>query len=361
MSTAFLYHRVYNALKARIASGELKPGGKLPGEKELTDAFSVSGITVKKALNMLAEQGLVVRIPGRGTFVRDQDAAASAQAKPQLVGVILEHVASPFGLTMMYELDRLLGQAGLRMVVRFSYCDRARETEEIAFLRTLGVRGLIVMPSHGQNYNPEILKLVLNGFPMILIDKKLDGIDVPSVRTDNPAALRDLVMHLARSGRRRIGLIATAEGNATSTVERRRGFRQGLREAGLADGPECALPFERAPETPEVYEDAVRRIAQYLVRYQAELDAIVCTEYSIVPKLVRAAADLKLELTKRVEVCSVDEDDMAPAGYTFTHMKQDEAAIAERAVALLLERLNAPAHGPAQDVLVPAVFHQKRG
>lgn len=361
MATAFLYHRVYDALKARIASGELPPGGKLPSEKELTDAFSVSGITVKKALNMLAEQGLVARIPGRGTFVRDQEAAASARAKPRLVGVILEHVASPFGLTMMYELDRLLTQAGDRMIVRFSYCDRARETEEIAFLRSLGVRGLIVMPSHGQNYNPEILKLVLSEFPMILIDKKLDGIDVPSVRTDNQAALRDLVAYLARSGRRRIGLIATVEGNATSTVERRRGFRQGLREAGLADGPECVLPFERAPETPEGYEDAARRIEQYLARYQAELDAVVCTEYSILPKVVRAAAALDLDLTKRIEVCSVDGDDLAPAGYTFTHMKQDEVAIAERAAALLLERMNVGAHGSAQDVLVPAVFHPRRG
>ncbi len=361
MPTAFLYHRVYDALKARIASGELAPGAKLPGEKELTSAFSVSVITVKKAMNLLVEEGLVARIPGRGTFVREGGEATFARAELPLVGVIFEHVTSAFGLTMLYEMDRLLLAAGWRMVHRFSYCDRAHESDEIRFLLDLGAAGLIIMPSHGPNYNPDVLKLVLQGFPVILVDKKLDGIDVPSVRTDNRAAMRFLALYLAKSGKKHIGLLTTAIGNASSTAERRQGFRDALREAGLPEAPECVLPSVSAPESDESYQGTVARLAQYLSLHQSALDAIVCSEYDIVPKLLRAARMIGLDLTGRIEVCCVDEDSEAPMGCTFAHMKQDEKAIARRAVELLLQRLGPGPNEPATDELIPAIFFEKRG
>lgn len=58
-------------MKARIGSGELAPGDYLPGELELCAELSVSRITVKRALNDLANAGLVVRERGRGTRVAD--------------------------------------------------------------------------------------------------------------------------------------------------------------------------------------------------------------------------------------------------------------------------------------------------
>lgn len=50
-------------------SGVLKIGDRVPGEMETAEAFGVSRITSKRALNLLAEEGLVVREPGRGTRV----------------------------------------------------------------------------------------------------------------------------------------------------------------------------------------------------------------------------------------------------------------------------------------------------
>ena len=64
-----LYHQIFLTLKNRIYSGMLGPGDPVPGEQELCGEFGVSRITAKRALNELADAGLVVRERGRGTRV----------------------------------------------------------------------------------------------------------------------------------------------------------------------------------------------------------------------------------------------------------------------------------------------------
>jgi GntR family transcriptional regulator len=76
-----LYHRLYVILRDRIAGGTYPGGSVLPSEFELTEAFSVSRITAKRALDELATEGLVERVRGRGTT--DTDRAASLRdARP---------------------------------------------------------------------------------------------------------------------------------------------------------------------------------------------------------------------------------------------------------------------------------------
>ncbi|WP_321344629.1 GntR family transcriptional regulator [Breoghania sp.] len=64
-----LYHQIFLILRNRIYGGEIAPGNLVPGEQDLAVEFNVSRITAKRALNELAEAGLVVRERGRGTRV----------------------------------------------------------------------------------------------------------------------------------------------------------------------------------------------------------------------------------------------------------------------------------------------------
>ena len=70
------YAQVYSALREWIYSGTYGAGAQLPTESELCDMFGVSRITTRKALDILVDEGLVVRQPGRGTFVVDDLADA---------------------------------------------------------------------------------------------------------------------------------------------------------------------------------------------------------------------------------------------------------------------------------------------
>jgi GntR family transcriptional regulator len=64
-----LYQQLYEVLEARIRSGEWKPGDMIPAETELISRYEVSRITVRKVLDMLVTEGLLVRQRGRGSFV----------------------------------------------------------------------------------------------------------------------------------------------------------------------------------------------------------------------------------------------------------------------------------------------------
>lgn len=64
-----LYQQLVVQLENRIASGEFGPGSVLPGEFDLSRGYGVSRITAKRALDELADAGLVKRERGRGTKV----------------------------------------------------------------------------------------------------------------------------------------------------------------------------------------------------------------------------------------------------------------------------------------------------
>ncbi len=68
-----LYRQVYDMFLRRLADGVWQPGQVLPSEALLAQEIGVSQGTVRKALNNLTTENLVVRRQGRGTFVADHD------------------------------------------------------------------------------------------------------------------------------------------------------------------------------------------------------------------------------------------------------------------------------------------------
>jgi GntR family transcriptional regulator len=67
-----LYYQLENLLREKILSGVFVAGARLPTESELIEQYGVSRITVRQALTALAEEGLIERQQGRGTFVTER-------------------------------------------------------------------------------------------------------------------------------------------------------------------------------------------------------------------------------------------------------------------------------------------------
>jgi GntR family transcriptional regulator len=63
------YMRVAEDITSRITSGELKSGARLRSERDLAEHYEVSYGTVRRAMEVLRERGLITTIHGRGTFV----------------------------------------------------------------------------------------------------------------------------------------------------------------------------------------------------------------------------------------------------------------------------------------------------
>ncbi|MEA4998237.1 MAG: GntR family transcriptional regulator [Candidatus Limiplasma sp.] len=65
-----LYFQLYDILLGKITSGEYKPGELLPTENDLIQAYGISRITVRKAMDMLMNDGLIIKRRGYGTCVQ---------------------------------------------------------------------------------------------------------------------------------------------------------------------------------------------------------------------------------------------------------------------------------------------------
>ncbi|WP_433609548.1 GntR family transcriptional regulator [Dactylosporangium sp. CA-139114] len=69
-STAWgAYRSIAEALRARLASDEFGPGAALPSEAALVAEYGVARNTVRRALDQLAEEGLIITRPGRGRLM----------------------------------------------------------------------------------------------------------------------------------------------------------------------------------------------------------------------------------------------------------------------------------------------------
>ena len=64
-----LYQQIKDLIVASLQAGEWQPGHAIPSEMELAERYKVSQGTVRKAIDALAAENLVVRHQGRGTFV----------------------------------------------------------------------------------------------------------------------------------------------------------------------------------------------------------------------------------------------------------------------------------------------------
>jgi GntR family transcriptional regulator len=69
------YVEIAGELRERIARGELPPGARLPGQRELGREFGVTVMTVRQALALLEREGLVAARHGSGTFVGERPVA----------------------------------------------------------------------------------------------------------------------------------------------------------------------------------------------------------------------------------------------------------------------------------------------
>lgn len=84
-----LYHRVYAVLRQQIAEGSWEGKAAMPSEHELASSFSVSRITIRRALDRLEKESLISRRRGSGTFARPLGEVAPIR---QNLGGLLENL-----------------------------------------------------------------------------------------------------------------------------------------------------------------------------------------------------------------------------------------------------------------------------
>lgn len=80
-----IYEQLMDQIKNDIISGDLKENEALPSVRALSGTLKISALTVKKAYDRLEEEGFVVTVHGKGTFVASTDRALALEAKRKAV------------------------------------------------------------------------------------------------------------------------------------------------------------------------------------------------------------------------------------------------------------------------------------
>lgn len=362
MKQSPLYEQIYMDIAGAIAGGRYKPGERIPSEKELAEQYNVSRITSKKALEMLAKESKIVRMAGKGSFVigpeevetvnEKKDIADGASGKLRLIGVILEGFGNGFGTVLLNSIERECRRAGLTMVLRCSDGSIENESRAIDDFLKLGVEGMIIMCSQDENYNPKILQMVVEHFPVVTVDRQMKGIPVPHVGTDNIAAAKDLTKYLLDSGYRGICFVKPDADETSTLQERQKGFILAMNEYGIITENSNWITDLRATLPSKHYDDMIEgdmeKIFRHLEKHQ-DVEAFLAAEYGIA--LILHKCLMEKGLDKKYPIVCFDCNDNIIGQYPFTHVKQGESKIGQVAVETLVEVING--NGSTKTIMVP--------
>jgi GntR family transcriptional regulator of arabinose operon len=249
-----LYIQIQNYFKELISTRQLNEDDKIPTEKEMIEQFKVSRITVANALNELAREGWIYRIPGRGTFVKGvpeheimPEKSVSAPAlessnhseRPK-IGLIFPFVDDYFAIRLIRGITDALEDSEYSLVMMFSFNSKEREKEIIRDLKNK-VEGLIIFPVDAEIYNEEIIALKMSEYPFVLIDRYLPGVETNAVYTDSMLAAKLAVDHLWSLGHREIAICSDSPVPTVSVDDRINGYMNALRARGAMINPAMLL------------------------------------------------------------------------------------------------------------------------
>ncbi|WP_341348120.1 GntR family transcriptional regulator [Paenibacillus sp. FSL H3-0469] len=338
-----MYEMIFHTLRERITNHEYKAGERVPSEKELCSEFGVSRITSKKALKMLADEHLIVRQPGRGSFVADANSlimkpfdsqqTVRTTGKKRIIGLVITHFSDMYGTELIYGMEEASRENDAFLIVRRSFGIPELEEQAIQQLLGLGVDGLIIFPAQGEYFSAEILKLVIQKFPFVMIDRYLKGIPASSVSTDNIQAAKEATHYLFGLGHRHIGFLAPPPANTTAIEERIDGILEAHMEHNLLANRE--LWMEKITSTmPNVFDPEARisdvdKLVEHLRKYP-QITALFAAEYSIALLVEEAAGKLGLRIPEDLSLICFDSPE-SYEGCRVTHMRQNQFSIGKQA------------------------------
>ncbi len=355
-----LYLQVSEAIRRDLAEGRY--ADRLPTEAELRDRFQVSLTTVKKALSLLVAEGRIERISGKGTFpIKSASTRCPERSATGVAGFLISGLPDEFSRRLLRGVADELALHDRFLLLGTTGSGPEREAEVIRKFRDQGVDGLIICPLEGELYNEEILRLKLDRFPFVLIDRWLTGIDTPYVVCDNRPLVRAAVEHLVGLGHRRLAMVSMGQPRPWSTqslAERIDEFQLVTSQLSLESCGEAVWVVDE-------HDPLDGKIRTVMNRMRGSgVTALIGSTTSDTQLICQAAGGLGLRIPQDLSVVSYDyagtDPSLVAAGVgglagPLTWIDQQEETMGRRAVELLLEVIADPQRTPK--ALVTGILH----
>lgn len=195
-----LHEQIAERIQQLIACDSLRPGAKLPGERELAERLGVSRTVVREAIRVLNVKGLVKVKPGCGSYVQalsPKDAAASMELflKLQQASRSLQHIHE---VRSMIELEaaslaavRATGQDCAAIQAAVEDMEMARDCPERYVRSDLAFHAAIAAATHN-----DLFTVLLSPIADLMAKVIQVAFQVPGAAEDGLAAHRDILAQI---------------------------------------------------------------------------------------------------------------------------------------------------------------------
>jgi DNA-binding LacI/PurR family transcriptional regulator len=228
-----MYQQILNEIHASIASGEWPAGTQLPTEAELEMELQVSRVTIRQALSAAVEEGLVVRLPGKGTFVSETETSTTTQRSEGFIGYVVPHLSSSFNVQILLGVESVLKEKGYHLIFCNSEGDFSKENQLLQNLESTRMSGYIIQPVYAEANDRSLIHLAAKDARIVLIDRNIPGIQVDVVMSNHFEGGQQVVRHLIDQGYREIVYLAHEPIQLPSIAERYRGYQTAITDDRL--------------------------------------------------------------------------------------------------------------------------------
>lgn len=328
------YYTLMEQLKEEIISGKIQPGQKLPSENELSQRYSLSRHTVRKALAILEQDGYVEAFHGKGTFCSE---IMRHTRTSKNIAVVTTYISDYIFPRLIQGMDNVLSRAGYSIVLKNTGNSRQKEARCLEELLQKDIDGLIIEPSKSQmvcRHQNLYRNFETYNIPYIFIQ------GIYAEMTDRPHILMDdaqggylLTKYLTDLGHRRIAGIFKADD--VQGIQRHKGYVRGLQEAGIPYNPDDVIWFHT--------ED--RRVkpslaVEMMVKNRGVPEGIICYNDQIAAQVIEALENKGIRVPEDVSVTGYDNSLYAQRGVGITTITHPQERLGEMAAELILEKIN---------------------
>lgn len=247
------------------------------------------------------------------------------------IGVVIPELNNIFCAEIITEMEDILRNSGYATIICDCRTDKKLEHEAVEFLSRKRVDGIINMPV--DTTGRHLKKFQKTGRPIVLIDRKIQGVSCDSVLVDNEKAAEDAMELFFQNGHRNIGIIGGPEEISTAQ-ERLSGYRKACEKWGIQirESLICRGDY--------TIQGGVKGIEE-LVRNNPDITAVFVTNYEMTMGAVIGLNELSMKMPEEISMIGFDNLQFARAcSPRLTIVTQPTAGIAREAARIMLERLN---------------------
>ncbi len=284
------------------------------------------------AINKLTQQK--VRDKARELNYRpNQIARGLRMGQTQTIGLLVADISNPFYARITRTIEHVAEQAGYSLIVCSSDENEAREKRLLKMLLNRQVDGIIMTTTLQDPLS--LQQLIPYHFPLVLVDRYLDGFDCNFVGVDNAGAVENAISHLIENGHKNIGFLTLTPDYISSLNERKKGYLQALKKHDLDVNPNYLLQLDY----PKIKNKDYSQLKLFLLDYP-EITAVFTSNNNLAVACLSIAKDLGKKLPDELSLVTFDDVELfeytAPS---ISSIAQPLENIGQTAVQLLLQQL----------------------